>query len=190
MREETKKMKRITTKEILARSFLELAEKKRIDKITITEITDNCGLSQPTFYNHFRDKYDLIIWIYVEDARRFTDKIGVDGYRWHDSLIDAANYYAAKRNFVINALQHTSGHDSFIIQMQRIHVEIIVRAVRKKLMTEHIPEEILGMIKVYCYGTVQLMFEWLLDDMKLPPETLVEIWEKSLPEPLKIYLYE
>ncbi|MBQ7416849.1 MAG: TetR family transcriptional regulator C-terminal domain-containing protein, partial [Acidaminococcaceae bacterium] len=60
----------------------------------------------------------------------------------------------------------------------------------KKMMTEHIPEEILGMIKVYCYGTVQLMNEWLLHDMKLPPETLVEIWKKSLPEPLKIYLYE
>jgi AcrR family transcriptional regulator len=50
---------RKTTKEILAESFLELAETKRIDKITITEITDNCGMSQPTFYNHFKDKYDL-----------------------------------------------------------------------------------------------------------------------------------
>ena len=95
-------MKRLTTKEILAQSFLELSEKKRIDKITITEITDNCDLSQPTFYNHFRDKYDLIIWIYVGDARKFTDKIGVDGYRWRDSLADAAAYYAEKRNFVIN----------------------------------------------------------------------------------------
>ena len=58
-------MKRKTTKEILAESFLELAQKKRIDKITITDITDNCGMSQPTFYNHFKDKYDLIVWIYT-----------------------------------------------------------------------------------------------------------------------------
>jgi len=49
-------MKRKTTKDILAESFLELAETKRIDKIRISDITDNCGMSPPTFYNHFRDK--------------------------------------------------------------------------------------------------------------------------------------
>ena len=183
-------MKRQTTKEILAQSFLELAEKKRIDKITIAEITANCGMSQPTFYNHFRDKYDLIIWIYVEDAKRFTEKVGEGSYAWRDGLRDAAQYYAAKRNFVINALLHTSGHDSFINQMQRAHVDIFVKAVRKKLLSERIPEEIMGVIKIYCYGTVQYMFEWLLDDMKIPPEKMVEIWEQSLPEPLKAYLYD
>ena len=55
-------MKRKTTKEILSESFQELAAEMRIDKITITEITSNCGMSQPTFYNHFKDKYDLIVW--------------------------------------------------------------------------------------------------------------------------------
>ncbi|MBQ3842671.1 MAG: TetR family transcriptional regulator, partial [Ruminiclostridium sp.] len=58
-------MIRRTTKDILAESFQELAQKKRIDKITITGITNNCGMSQPTFYNHFKDKYDLIVWIYT-----------------------------------------------------------------------------------------------------------------------------
>ena len=31
--------------------------------------------------------------------------------------------------------------------------------VRKKLMTEYIPDEIYGMIKVYVYGTVHHMLE-------------------------------
>jgi tRNA1Val (adenine37-N6)-methyltransferase len=63
-------MKRKTTKEILADSFLELAAEKRIDKITIAEITSNCSMSQPTFYNHFKDKYDLIVCNppYFEDS--------------------------------------------------------------------------------------------------------------------------
>ena len=49
-------MKRKTTKEILAESFLELAENKRIDKIRVSDITSNCGMTAPTFYNHFKDK--------------------------------------------------------------------------------------------------------------------------------------
>ena len=54
-------MKRMSTKDILAESFLELTQTKRIDKIRVSDITRNCGMSAPTFYNHFKDKYD--IWL-------------------------------------------------------------------------------------------------------------------------------
>ena len=53
-----------TTKELLAESLKELSKFKAVDKITIKELTKNCGLTSPTFYNHFRDKYDLMAWIY------------------------------------------------------------------------------------------------------------------------------
>ena len=55
-------MKRMSTKEILAESFKELAQTKSIDKITIKDITDNCAYSPATFYRNFKDKYDLIAW--------------------------------------------------------------------------------------------------------------------------------
>ena len=46
-------MKRMTTKELLAESFKELTTAKAINKITIANITDNCGMAQTTFYRHF-----------------------------------------------------------------------------------------------------------------------------------------
>ena len=46
---------------LLAESFKELALKQPIEKITIKEITDKAGVIRPTFYNHFQDKYDLLI---------------------------------------------------------------------------------------------------------------------------------
>lgn len=55
-------MKRKTTKEILAESFKELAAVRKIDRITVREITDSCQYSPATFYRHFKDKYDLIDW--------------------------------------------------------------------------------------------------------------------------------
>ena len=183
-------MKRKTTKEILAESFQELAANKRIDKITITEITNNCGMSQPTFYNHFKDKYDLIVWIYIHESNEIMSKIGSDGYSWSDTLLDGARYFAEKRDYFINALRHTSGHDSFMLYVQKVNSELMLTEVRKKLMTEYIPDEIYGMIKVYVYGTVHHMLDWLMGDMVLPPEKVAEIWEHSLPEPLKQYLYD
>ena len=183
-------MKRKTTKEILAESFQELAAQKRIDKITITEITSNCGMSQPTFYNHFKDKYDLIEWIYIHESGEIMSKIGRDGYSWRNTLIDGAHYFAEKREYFLNALRHTSGQDSFLRYLQKVNSDLMLTEVRKKLMTEYIPDEIYGMIKVYVYGTVHHMLEWLINDRELSPEKVAEIWEHSLPEPLKQYLYD
>lgn len=104
-------------------------------------------------------------------------------------MIDGARYYAKNRDYILNALKHTSGQDSFVGYVRNINIELLVTEVRKKLMTERIPDEIFGMIKVYVYGTVQFMLEWLLNDMSLTPEQVAMIWENSLPEPLKKYLY-
>lgn len=183
-------MKRKTTKEILADSFLELAAEKRIDKITIAEITSNCSMSQPTFYNHFKDKYDLIVWIYISHSGEIMKKIGKDGYTWRDTLLDGARYYSDNRKYIINALKHTGGQDSFKLYVSKVNTQLLVSEVRKKLMTEHIPDEIFGMIEIYVYGTVHHMLEWLLGDMQLSAERVSQIWEKSLPEGLKPYLYE
>ena len=49
--------------ERLMDSFKGLAKHRPVDKITIKEITDGAGVIRPTFYNHFKDKYELLEWI-------------------------------------------------------------------------------------------------------------------------------
>ena len=73
-------MKKKTTKELLANSFLELAEKMLINKITIANIVENCEVTLSTFYRYFKDKYDMIAWIYARQAGEFIGKIGEKGY--------------------------------------------------------------------------------------------------------------
>ena len=52
------------TKELLRDSLIELARKKPLDKITIKQVSENAGVTSQTFYNHFRDKYDMVLWAY------------------------------------------------------------------------------------------------------------------------------
>ncbi len=171
------------------KSFQELALQKPISKITITNITDNCGLSQPTFYRYFKDKYDLIAWAYITDAESIMGKLGTDGYAWRDTLYDAMRYFDERRSLAVNALKHTSGRDAFVRQMEQINVGLLCNEIRKTIMTEKIPDDILDMVKIYCYGTVRILCEWLTDHIPTTPEKLAEVMEKSLPEPLKVYLY-
>lgn len=182
-------MRKKTKKEVLVKSFQELALQMPISKITITNITDNCGLSQPTFYRYFRDKYDLIAWAYITDAERIMGRIGTDGYRWRDTLYDGLRYFAENRSLAVNALKHTGGRDAFMRQMERINVELLCNEIRKALMTEKLPDNILDMVRLYCYGTVRMLCEWLTDGAPAAPERLAEVMEQCLPPPLKPYLY-
>ena len=49
-----------TTKRALEASLKHLLAKKPLDKITINDIAEDCGISRMTFYYHFKDIYDLI----------------------------------------------------------------------------------------------------------------------------------
>ena len=180
---------RKTKKELLVKSFQDLALQKPISKITITNITDNCGLSQPTFYHYFKDKYDLMAWSYITDTEEIMGRIGEHGYQWRDTLYDGMRYFDKNRSLAVNALKHTSGRDAFMRQMERINIDLLCNEIRKTIMTEKIPDDILDMVKIYCYGTVRLMCEWLNDNLPITPERLAEVMEQSLPEPLKVYLY-
>ena len=50
------------TKKALLVAFGELLEEKPFNKITITDITAKCGLNRMTFYYHFENIYELMIW--------------------------------------------------------------------------------------------------------------------------------
>ena len=58
------------TKRALEESLKKLLLKKPLDKITISDLTEDCGISRMTFYYHFKDIYDLVEWVCVEDAAR------------------------------------------------------------------------------------------------------------------------
>ena len=53
------------TKNALAASLKKLLSKKELSKITITNITEECGVNRQTFYYHFKDIYDLLEWIFM-----------------------------------------------------------------------------------------------------------------------------
>ena len=61
-----------TTKIALEDSLKRLLLRKPLDKITITDITTDCGISRMTFYYHFKDIYDLVEWCcFWQDLLRY-----------------------------------------------------------------------------------------------------------------------
>ena len=56
------------TKNALATALKKLLSKKELSKITISNITEECGVNRQTFYYHFKDIYDLLEWIFTNEV--------------------------------------------------------------------------------------------------------------------------
>lgn len=64
------------TKQAFADALKTLLAGKELEKIRVAELCALCGAERPTFYYHFRDKYDLVAWIYEQDYRRAVRRSG------------------------------------------------------------------------------------------------------------------
>lgn len=98
------------TKNALAASMKKLMSKSPFSKISVGDICENCGMNRKSFYYHFRDKYDLVNWIFYVD---FIERMDWDACRspW-GMLVALCRHFDAERQFYQNALQ-VEGQNSF-----------------------------------------------------------------------------
>lgn len=52
------------TKKVLAKALKNCMQTKSFAKITVMDICEECGMNRKTFYYHFKDKFDLVNWIF------------------------------------------------------------------------------------------------------------------------------
>ena len=182
-------MKRKTAKELIADSLRELAEKKSVDKITVREIAENCGYSPATFYRNFRDKYDVIAWDYARRAAGIMENAVKTGYSWRQICIDGLEYYRKEREYIVNLLVHTGGHDSFIRYMTETHFREMSSCLRKLAGVTELDRQTEMSLRLYCMGTACFNCEWLVGNIDATMDEVADIYEKSVPEPIRALLF-
>ncbi|MBU5461605.1 TetR/AcrR family transcriptional regulator, partial [Lachnoclostridium sp. MSJ-17] len=62
------------TKDAIKKSFMKLLNSKPIDKITVKEIVEDCGINRNSFYYHFDDIPSLMEEIFSEQADEFVSR--------------------------------------------------------------------------------------------------------------------
>ena len=89
------------TKRALEQSLKNLLREKPLSKITISDITEDCGISRMTFYYHFKDIYDLVEWACMEDAAKaLANKKTYD--TWQQGFIQIFHAVRENKVFVMN----------------------------------------------------------------------------------------
>ena len=166
-----------TTKRALEASLKKLLLRKPLNKITINDITEDCGVNRMTFYYHFKDIYDLVDWILVEDATEALEG-HQDFETWSDAFRDMLEKVQANRVLVLNVYRSISRE-----QVEQYLYKMLDPLLRMFIERENIPvqeEDKQFIIDFYKYGFVGMVLEWIRKDMKTDPVLLTQRRNKLL----------
>ncbi len=181
-------MKKRSSKEILAATLLELAEKLPVNKITVKLITEQSGLAQKTFYNHFRDKYMLMQYIIDSETARLHAKIQLSEYSYHSYLIDAVSFYKSVRSFLLNAINNTSGQYAYAKSHAESAYEALLAFILKRNCLDSVPQDIQFALRLYSYGLVNMFIYHYVNNNGMDAEIFARSCEAAVPNILKTYL--
>ena len=161
------------TKRALEQSLKNLLLQKPLNKITISDIADDCGINRMTFYYHFKDIYDLIEWACVEDASRALE--GKKTYdTWQEGLLQI--FYAVRENkpFIMN-VYHCVDRAQVEKYLTPLTDELLMGVIEEKsrgVQMRSEDKEFIARIFSYCF--IGMMLDWIRDDMKEQPEIIVD----------------
>ncbi len=96
-----------TTKESLAAALKQMMNVKPIDKITVKDLVEICGVNRQTFYYHFDDVYDLLEWVFEEDANRVLPRKVVFEH-WREDVFVFMKYLQDNSTFTLNVYNSNS----------------------------------------------------------------------------------
>ncbi len=160
------------TKQALIASFKKLLETEPFDKITISDIANDCGLSRQTFYYHFRDIFDMIRWIYNSES--LNEIGGRGGYgTWQDKIRELFDYTLNNKSLILGTFNSKCRNDLVGYYMD-VSIRKISDIVEMKSDGDIAEKDKKFIASVYAYAFVGIMMDWISDEMKESSEEMVD----------------
>ena len=161
------------TKQALEASLKRLMLKKPLDKITIRDITEDCGISRMAFYYHFKDIYDLVEWACIEDAAAaLQGKKTCD--TWQEGLLQIFEAVLENKPFILNAYRCISRD-----QMERFLFQLTYGLIRgvvdeKSEGTAISEADKTFIAEFYKYSFVGVLLDWIRQGMAADHRLIAE----------------
>lgn len=160
------------TKRALAQSLKKIMLIKELDKITITDITNDCGMNRQTFYYHFKDIYDLLEWIFANEV---IDKVEKETTieNWQENFKYVLDYMLQNKRIVIkiyNSLKRKTLLDFLFKQYNSIFIQIIENLAKNYNITQ---ENKVFIANFYKYGFAGIIENWINTEMKEEPNNII-----------------
>ena len=167
------------TKYMISQGVKQLLQTTDFENLSVGEIAKHCHISRNTFYYHFKDKYDIISWIfYTEITPIIGDSNGIDN--WGEGLLALCKYMQENKDFYIKVLQ-VQGQNSFSECLMDFYANLVRNLLLKAKGDQVLdPKQIRIISNFYAFGLTGVVSNWAKSGMKAEPEPVIRMLQDLL----------
>ena len=135
-------------------------EKKPLGKISVREIIEDCGVNRKTFYYHFHDIYELVKWMFEEEAIEVVKQydLMID---FQDAIYFAVNYVEENKHICSCAFD-ALGRDELKRFFYKDFYSVIGNIVDQLSEGMAVPEDYrMFLTSFYTEALASLLIDWI-----------------------------
>ena len=159
------------TKFAILKVFGDLAASRPVDKITVKDITDQCGISRNTFYYHYQDIYQVLKAYVQYSAEHVIELMVEDEGEDGKAGLKEIRYLEANRELLCNLYRSAANEEvrNCLQSASQIIFDRLIESVSQGMEVQAEDKKILSAV---CQYTVRgIMTSWMEEDGMLNGET-------------------
>lgn len=161
------------TKTAIIESFVCLLNRQPLDKITVKDIVDDCGVNRSTFYYYFQDIYALLDEVFSIEVEKTID-LTTDCKSLTDCIINSIEF-ALQNKKAIYHVYNSLSRENLEKYLYQVVGNMITKIIKEKTVGLEVMDSDIELITdLYKYALVGLILKWLERGMKDDPTIVIK----------------
>ena len=175
------------TKKAIMLSLLELLKTKSIDKVTVKDICDECEINRNTFYYYYKDIYDVLNSIFMQEIEENLRDVAKDG-SFYEKYSEAASLLAQYKDVVIH-VYNSKNRDIITNYLEKMTAEVLKSYIARKSEGQNISEKDLEFMSYfYGYAIIGSTYKWIESGMQADFEHFIGKIAESIDATLPVMI--
>ncbi|AEE47402.1 TetR-like C-terminal domain-containing protein [Cellulomonas fimi] len=164
--------RRPDARDALAAALKVRLESQPLPRVTVTELTRDCGLTRQAFYYHFHDVRELAVWVFESEVAEQV-QVSASQDAWADGLVRLLVYLRDNRTSTTAVLDGMgrSGLERFLFHQMRPVTAGVVTEVGEGRPADARDRDLV--VDFYTSAVLAVVLRWVADGMTADPYRLV-----------------
>lgn len=163
------------TEKAIIESLRELLKEQPLDKISVKNVTDLCGISRNTFYYHFHDVYEAVSRYFVSQADELIERYK-EAETWEGGFIEGLHILYDNKKIIEHIYKSVNRADleKFLNEMVYYHTRMVVE--KESEGRGYSAKAISLAADFYKNALLGAALNWIGNDMQETPEELAQLY--------------
>ena len=160
------------TKREIKRAYKRLLLTQPVNKITISDIADECGINRMTFYYHFKDIFELIEWSCVYDIENVISEKRLNE-AWQSEFLRIFEAFLENKEWILK-LEKSSSRGYIEKLLYDFMYDLVMNVVEKHSIGMQVDVEdkqFLG--HFFKHAFCGILADWITEGMVKDPQQII-----------------